>query len=87
MRKEIEEYCREMGANTLFAEGFDDAIIGIVRCINSYKVLYDTDKIISMLREKTNSTKKQAREYFLLNIAGVNHGDETPVFLENIKDV
>lgn len=87
MRKQIEEYCREMGVNTLFAEGFDEAIIGIVRCVNSYKVLYDSDKIISMLKEKTNSTKKQAKEYFLTNIVGSNLGDETPVFLENIKDV
>jgi hypothetical protein len=87
MRKEIEEYCREVGANTLFAEGFDSAIIGLVRCLNSYKVLYDTEKIISMLREETNSTKKQAREYFLINIAGSDLGEETPVFLENIKHV
>jgi hypothetical protein len=86
MRKEIEAYCREVGANTLFAEGFDSAIIGLVRCLNSYKVLYDTEKIISMLREETNSTKKQAREYFLLNIAGSDLGEETPVFLENIKE-
>jgi len=85
MRKLIEDYCREYGIDTLFAEEFDEAIIGLTRCYNTYKVLYDTEKIISLLRERTNCTRKQAHEFFLSNILNSQLGDATPVFLEKIK--
>lgn len=86
MRQIIEEYCREYGINTFFAEGFDEAIIGLTRCANAYKVLYDTEKIISLLKEKTNCTRKQAYEFFVNNILNSSQlGIESPVFLEKIK--
>jgi len=85
MRKVIEEYCREYGINTLFAEDFDDAIIGLTRCNDSYRVLYDTEKIIGLLRTRTNCTRKQAHDFFVNNILNLKLGEETPVFLEKIQ--
>ncbi len=86
MRQLIEEYCRENSINTLFAEGFDEAIIGLTRCFDSYKVLYDTEKIINLLRERTSCTRKQAYEFFVNNILNSPQlGNEKPVFLEKIK--
>jgi hypothetical protein len=85
MRKVIEEYCREYSIDTLFAEGFDEAIIGLTRCNDSYKVLYDIDKIVGLLRTRTNCTRKQAYEFFVNNILNSQLGNQTPVFLEKIK--
>ena len=64
----------------LFADGFDDAIIGIAERIGMEPVVaYDTNKIIEILAR--DMPKEDAVEYFEFNILGAYMGERTPVFI------
>lgn len=64
----------------LFADGFDDAIIGVAERIGMEPVVaYDTNKIIEILSR--DMTEDEAVEYFEFNILGAHMGERTPVFI------
>jgi hypothetical protein len=65
----------------LRADGFNDAIMGIVqRCGQADVILYDTDMIIQILIDADGMTYEEAVEYFDFNILGAWVGDGTPAF-------
>jgi len=65
----------------LKADGFNDAIMGIVqRCGQDDVVLYDTDKVIEGLMKGDGMSYEEAVEYFEFNILGAWVGDGTPAF-------
>ena len=65
----------------LFADGFDDCIIGVVSGLDSiYRVVYDTGKMISKLISD-GMTAEEAEEYFDFNILGAYVGDRTPLYV------
>ena len=64
----------------LFADGFDEAIIGVAERIGMEPVVaYDTNKIIEILSREM--TEDEAVEYFEFNILGAYMGERTPVFI------
>ena len=64
----------------LFADGFDDAIIGIAERIGMEPVVaYDIHKIIEILAR--DMPEEDAVEYFEFNILGAHMGERTPVFI------
>lgn len=83
MKDKIEKFCVENEIDVLFADGFDDAIIGVGRSFDKYKVIYDKSKIIKKLME--DMTCEEAEEYFEYNIIGAYVGDGTPMFLEELE--
>ena len=83
MKDKIEKFCVESEIDVLFADGFDDAIIGLGRCFNTYKVIYDKSKLIKKLME--DMTMEEAEEFFEFNIIGSYVGDGTPVFIEELE--
>jgi hypothetical protein len=85
MRQKIEDFCKENDVSCLFADGFDDAIIGLGSCFHSFKVIYDKKKIIEILCQDMNY--EEAVEYFSFNIIGAYVGEETPVFLEDLTNL
>lgn len=82
MRKKIEDFCRECEIEILFCDGYDEAIIGLGRCFNQFKVVYDKLKIIDIL--KKSMTQEQAEEFFEFNIVGAYVGEATPIFIETL---
>ena len=62
----------------LFADGFDDCIIGFTVENNVPVVLYSTSKVIKKLRK--DMTEDEAIEFFEFNINGAYVGERTPVF-------
>jgi hypothetical protein len=50
-REEAELFLRDVESESLFADGFDDCIIGIGRSFDTYKVVYDTGKVLDKLCE------------------------------------
>ena len=65
----------------LFADGFDDCIIGVVSGLDIiYRVVYDTGKMISKLISD-GMTAEEAEEYFDFNILGAYVGDRTPLYV------
>jgi len=83
MKDRIEKFCVENEIDVLFADGFDDAVIGLGRSFDKYKVIYDKSKVIKKLMEWM--TCEEAEEYFEYNIIGAYVGDGTPMFLEDLE--
>ena len=64
----------------LFADGFDEAIIGVAERIGMEPVVaYDTNKIIEILSREM--TEDEAVEFFEFNILGAYMGERTPIFI------
>jgi hypothetical protein len=68
----------------MFADGFDDAIIGI--CDVTNRVIYSKGAIIDILMMKEGMEYEDALDYFGYNIAGGYVGELTPIFCHSIFD-
>lgn len=68
----------------MFADGHDDAILGIVERDGIALVVYDTAKIIKRLRTRDRLSYDEAEEFFEYNIGGAFMGEQTPLFLRRI---
>lgn len=68
--------------NLLKADGFDDAIIGVVERIGVQAICYDQEKVIEILMK--DMTYEEDVEYFEFNIAGAWVGESTPFFLQKM---
>lgn len=76
IREELSAYHDDL----LFADGFDDAILGVAERIGMEAVVaYSTPKIIEILAREM--TEDEAVEYFEFNILGAYVGERTPVFI------
>lgn len=77
-----QELLDKYGEDFLFADGFDDCIMGVVTNRNGEDVVaYDASKIIFALMRDGIPTAAAAREYFYYNIHGAYVGPKTPVYI------
>ena len=81
MRRKIEELAKWSEIPLLFADGHDNAILGIARQFNKTSVLYDKNIVIQNLMAD-GMTDEEAVEFFEFNIVGTYVGECTPTFLE-----
>ena len=88
------EWVAEWNERALFADGFEDAIIGVCERFGSEPVVaYDRERCIQILAEQfseedaydddetEHDAYTDAIEYFDFNVAGSYVGENTPVFL------
>jgi hypothetical protein len=68
----------------LKADGFDEAILGVVQRMGVQAICYDEDKVIEILMND-GMTLEEAVEYFEFNIAGAWVGESTPFFLQRME--
>ena len=68
----------------LKADGFDEAILGVVQRMGIQAICYDQDKVIDILMGD-GMTYEEAVEYFEFNIAGAWVGESTPFFLQKME--
>jgi hypothetical protein len=69
----------------LFADGFDDAILGVGNTFGGdLCAIYDIDAIIEILM-KQGMDYAEALEHFDFNIAGSYVGEQTPIFMHKIE--
>ena len=76
-RKQIEKDYPD--SKLLFADGFDDAIIGVAQQFNIMSVDYNRDKCIEILMKDMDQL--EAIEYFEFNVIGAYVGEHTPTFI------
>lgn len=75
------EKCAEYNDSMLFADGFDDALIGIVEQFGRPPVaLYSYDMCITVLMERDSMEEEEAIEFFDYNVIGAYMGENTPSF-------
>ena len=85
-KESVREYIAEYSPDALFAEGLDDAILGVVeRFAMTPVVLYDRDKCIEILMGQ-DMTYEEAEEFFDYNVLGSWVGDGTPCFAILVKN-
>ena len=65
----------------LFADGFDDAILGLTYRAGHSIVLYDRDACIRILMARDEMSLEDAEEFFDYNVAGAYHGPKTPLYI------
>ncbi|MBC7609766.1 MAG: hypothetical protein H7228_09360 [Polaromonas sp.] len=68
----------------LFAEGYDDAILGVVEIHGVLVVAYDAHQVVRTLRTRHAMSLEDAEEFFAYNIAGSYIGECSPVFVQRI---
>lgn len=65
----------------LFADGFDDAIIGVCERFGEEPfVVYDRAKVIDLLA-RDGGTIEDAEEFFAFNVIGAWAGPRTPAYV------
>lgn len=72
----IEQFDEE---ELLIANGFDEAVVGIVP--KTMQLVYDTDKIIKILMNRDGMSEEEAFDYFYYNIEGAYVGEKTPIIM------
>ena len=79
------ELVAEVNEDMLFADGFDDALVGYIERAGMPSIAcYDKDKCIEILAN--DMTHEEAVEYFYFNTAGAYVGENTPCFFTRIED-
>jgi hypothetical protein len=72
----------DINEQALFADGFDDAIIGYDAI--GFRVVYDYDKYLKVLMERDGISYPEAHEFMEFNVVGAFVGDFTPLFLHSL---
>ena len=80
-RKDIEDLYSDDEPDILFADGYDNAIEGVVWDGERTRVVYRMESILEILMDQ-GMTYDEASEYFDFNVAGSHMGVYTPLYLE-----
>lgn len=80
MEEELQRYDEE-NSETLFANGFDEALIGVGVQFSREVAIYDYVKCVEVLMNRYEMSEEDALEYMEFNVTGAYMGTGTPVFL------
>jgi hypothetical protein len=83
-REDCVERCG--GEELLFADGYDDCIIGVSMRKGVHIVVYDETKVVMKLANG-GMTLEEAYEFFAFNIEGAWVGEQSPIFVDCMHDV
>lgn len=67
---------------TLFADGFDDAIIGLNYKGGYHRVVYDGKKMVKQLEDEQGWTEEEAMEWLQFNTFNAYYGKGTPLYVD-----
>jgi len=73
------EQVADINNDALFADGFDDAIIGYDA--NNFCAVYDYDKCMNVLQKRDKMSLQEAHEFMEFNVVCSFVGDFTPQFI------
>ena len=77
------EHIADINPKALFADGFDEAIIGYEA--NGACVVYDYDKCLkTLIGDGRSMDEHEAHEYMEFNVISAYVGDFTPIFVHEI---
>lgn len=84
MRQKLEEFAESFEVELLFADGYDEAIVGVVENDGNHSIVYSRCKIIEILSRDMDYD--EAVEFFDYNIGGAYVGPSTPVYIQTNFD-
>jgi hypothetical protein len=76
-----QELCEHYGDDMLFADGYDDAIIGVCTGHDSGRVAYDIHKMVSVCINDMGITESEAWEWLEFNTFCAYVGKNTPLYI------
>ena len=76
--EELKETIEEHNPKALFADGYDNAIMGYS---SDLRVVYSADEIVRTLVERDGMTPDEAIEFFNFNIECAYVGEYTPIYM------
>ena len=78
----VKMFVAERNPDALFADGFEDALIGVgLRCAQPSVAIYDYDRAIRVLIERDGISFEEAHEHMGFNVLGCWAGPNTPLWL------
>jgi len=78
-----EKLCDYYGDNELlFADDYDDAIIGISLGHGGGRVVYDSSKMVNICVHDVGMSVEEAWEWLEFNTFGAYVGDQTPIYID-----
>lgn len=77
--KELRNYIAEINPDALFADGFDDAIVGIDS--KDVRVVYDYDRMVRILMQQ-GMDELTANEHLEYNVLDSYMGEMTPIYID-----
>jgi hypothetical protein len=80
---EADKLLKEREESALFADGLEEAFIGIGYQFHEPIAIYSQKKAIQCLK-KQGMSESEAMEYYDYNIAGSYVGENTPIFLDDL---
>jgi len=78
----LKEEVAKLDPELLYADGFDDCILGMTFRDSTPVVLYSSSRIIQSLSK--DMPEEEAIEYFEFNINGAYVGERTPMYVETL---
>ena len=92
---EIKNMIAEYNPDALFIDGldgdteaFNDALIGRgERCGLTGIAIYDSEKAIKILMDKYEMDYEDAMEWYEYNIIGTYAGENTPLFVDDFREI
>ena len=76
-----EELCEHYGDDLMFADGYDDAIIGVCGGFDSGRVVYSITKMLEICMRDLSVDVEEAMEWLEYNTFGAFVGDYTPIYI------
>ena len=67
----------------LFADGFNDAIIGVD--FSTRRVVYSIERCLEILETKEGMSAEDAMDHFYYNVGGAWVGDKTPIWIHELE--
>ena len=80
IRKEL---CEHFGDDLLFADGYDNAIIGVCGGHDSGRVAYSISKMIEICAREMAIDQDEAVEWLEYNTFSAYVGEHTPIYVES----
>jgi len=78
----VEFYGDHVDGAPMFADGFDDAIIGI--CPSTFRVAYSREKCIKIVMSEDDCTEEEALDYLEYNTFNAYVGEYTPIWIDDL---
>jgi hypothetical protein len=81
LENSLRKWDEEHDDGPLFADGFDDALIGVGMQFSREVAVYDYDKCLDILIQRDGMDIEGAIDYMEYNVVGAYVGNSTPVFI------
>jgi|TARA_R110000765_G_scaffold215305_3_gene320153 NH3-dependent NAD+ synthetase len=75
---------RDFYPDSLLADGFNGAVMGVASGCDSGRVVYSIQKMLDILADESDMSYEEAMEYLEFNTISAYVGKFTPIYLDDV---